>query len=93
MLSEGSPFRVTTATHPTTSTQTRSTARPSTGIPVGQIRNLRPSTMQLSSFDRYLPCNSHHIHESDNQQQTQQSQQTQQQNQQPRSARINIQRK
>lgn len=65
---------MTTATHPTTSTQTRSTARPqahaTTGIPVGQIRNMRPA-MQLSSFDRYLPCNSHHIHEPENQQQPQ----------------------
>lgn len=82
---EGSQFRVTTATHPTTSTQTRSTARPqahaTTGIPVGQIRNLRP-TMQLSSFDRYLPCNSHHIHEPENQQQPQ--------NPPPRANRINI---
>lgn len=84
---EGSQFRVTTATHPTTATQTRSTARPqphaTTGIPVGQIRNLRPA-MQLSSFDRYLPCNSHHIHEPENQQQ----QQTQ--NPPPRANRINI---
>lgn len=77
---------MTTATHPTTSTQTRSTARPqahaTTGIPVGQIRNLRPA-MQLSSFDRYLPCNSHHIHEPENQQQ-------QPQNPPPRANRINI---
>lgn len=76
---------MTTATHPTTSTQTRSTARPqphaTTGIPVGQIRNLRPA-VQLSSFDRYLPCNSHHIHEPENQQQTQ--------NPPPRANRINI---
>lgn len=84
-MTEGSQFRVTTATHPTTSTQTRSTARPqahaTTGIPVGQIRNLRPA-MQLSSFDRYLPCNSHHIHEPENQQQPQ--------NPPPRANRINI---
>lgn len=80
---EGSQFRVTTATHPTTSTQTRSTARPQAHatIPVGQIRNLRPA-MQLSSFDRYLPCNSHHIHEPENQQQPQ--------NPPPRANRINI---
>ncbi|XP_031620338.1 large proline-rich protein BAG6 isoform X2 [Contarinia nasturtii] len=96
--SETGQFRVTTATHPTTSTQTRSTARPhaTTGIPVGQIRNLRPA-MQLSSFDRYLPCNSHHIHEPENQQQQQQQQQRQSQQQsqqqpQPRANRINIQR-
>lgn len=63
--------RVTTATHPTTSTQTRSTARPQihvTGLPTGQVRNLRPvpiPSMQLSSFDRYLPCNSHHIRENE----------------------------
>lgn len=78
--------RVTTATHPTTSTQTRSTARPqvhATGIPVGQIRNLRPP-MQLSAFDRYLPCNSHHIHEPENQQN--QNQQPQNQSSQSQSA-------
>lgn len=101
-------MRVTTATHPTTSTQTRSTARPqihATGqIPVGQIRNLRPA-MQLSSFDRYLPCNSHHIHEPEHhtlqqqqqvhqqaQQQQQQQQQRQQQQQPQTRGRINIQR-
>lgn len=66
---ENSQPRVTTATHPTTSTQTRSTARPQihvTGLPTGQVRNLRPvpiPTMQLPSFDRYLPCNSHHVRE------------------------------
>lgn len=65
------PPRVRTVTHPTTSTQTRSTARPQihvTGLPTGQVRNLRPVQipgMQLPSFDRYLPCNSHHIRESE----------------------------
>lgn len=49
--------RVTTATHPTTSTQTRSTARPQvhmTTLPPG-MRNFRPGPppIQLSSFDRY----------------------------------------
>lgn len=48
--------RVTTATHPTTSTQTRSTPRPQvhvTSIPAG-MRNFRPGppAIQLSSFDR-----------------------------------------
>lgn len=68
-IAESSQPRVTTATHPTTSTQTRSTARPQihvTGLPAGQVRNLRPvpiPTMQLPSFDRYLPCNSHHVRE------------------------------
>lgn len=55
---DGNAPRVTTATHPTTSTQTRSTARPqghTHDIPTAHIRNLRPvpiPTMQLSSFDR-----------------------------------------
>lgn len=69
---DGNPTpRVTTATHPTTSTQTRSTARPQQhthGIPNAQ-RNLRPvpiASMQLCSFDRYLPCNSHHVREPEN---------------------------
>lgn len=72
--------RVTTATHPTTSTQTRSTARPQihvTGLPTGQVRNLRSvpiPSMQLSSFDRYLPCNSHHIRDNEQRENQQQQQ-------------------
>lgn len=67
---------MTTATHPTTSTQTRSTSRPQihvTGLPAGQVRNLRPvpiPTMQLPSFDRYLPCNSHHVRDPEQREQT-----------------------
>ncbi|GAB0100361.1 hypothetical protein DMENIID0001_163930 [Sergentomyia squamirostris] len=57
--------RVTTVTLPTTSTQTRSTARQQmhTGnLPIGQLRNFRPTTDSIfSAFDRFLPCNSHHI--------------------------------
>lgn len=61
--------RVTTATHPTTATQTRSTARPQVhlaSIPAAHVRTLRPvpiPAIQLSSFDRFLPCNSHHVRE------------------------------
>lgn len=85
---ESSQPRVTTATHPTTSTQTRSTARPQihvTGLPAGQVRNLRPvpiPTMQLPSFDRYLPCNSHHVREPEQRDQT---------NNGPRRSRVHIQ--
>lgn len=66
--------RVTTATHPTTATQTRSTARPQsqiqlTGLPVGPLRALRPVSVQ-SSFDRFLPCSSHHVRENRERQNT-----------------------
>uniref|UniRef100_A0A182SRB6 Uncharacterized protein n=1 Tax=Anopheles maculatus TaxID=74869 RepID=A0A182SRB6_9DIPT len=61
--------RFATVTLPTTSTQTRSTSRPHVhSIPpshlggAGQIRNLRPMAASiLNTFDRFLPCNSHHI--------------------------------
>uniref|UniRef100_A0A1B0CMH8 BCL2-associated athanogene 6 n=1 Tax=Lutzomyia longipalpis TaxID=7200 RepID=A0A1B0CMH8_LUTLO len=57
--------RVTTVTLPTTSTQTRSTARQqmhTANIPAAQMRNFRPASGNLFSvFDRFLPCNSHHI--------------------------------
>ncbi|XP_037905198.1 large proline-rich protein BAG6 isoform X5 [Hermetia illucens] len=61
--------RVTTATHPTTSTQTRSTARPQvhiSNLPPSQMWNARviPANM-VSSFDRFLPCSSHHIRETE----------------------------
>ncbi|XP_065362471.1 large proline-rich protein bag6 isoform X5 [Calliphora vicina] len=64
------PARVTTATLPTTSTQTRSTSRPQVhfgnipvlGMPTGWNGRVLPSN-NVSSFDRFLPCNSHHIRE------------------------------
>lgn len=62
------PARVTTATLPTTSTQTRSTSRPQVhignipvlGMPPGWNGRVLP-TNNVSSFDRFLPCNSHHV--------------------------------
>lgn len=70
--STANPARVTTATLPTTSTQTRSTARPQVhfgnipvlGMPTGWNGRVLPSN-NVSSFDRFLPCNSHHIRESE----------------------------
>ncbi|XP_037931262.1 large proline-rich protein bag6-B isoform X3 [Teleopsis dalmanni] len=58
----GDQARVTTATLPTTSTQTRSTSRPQLQIGNLPQGRLMPYGM-LSSFDRFLPCNSHHIRE------------------------------
>lgn len=68
--STANPARVTTATLPTTSTQTRSTSRPQVhfgnipvlGMPTGWNGRVLPNN-NVSSFDRFLPCNSHHIRE------------------------------
>lgn len=59
--------RTTSATTmPTTSTQTRSTARPQVHVTSiqqpNEMRNPRPfPSSAFSAFDRYLPCNSHHV--------------------------------
>uniref|UniRef100_A0A1B6ED57 Large proline-rich protein BAG6 n=1 Tax=Clastoptera arizonana TaxID=38151 RepID=A0A1B6ED57_9HEMI len=52
---QNSQARGNTATHPTTATQTRSTSRPHV--------HLTPAMQGIggSSFDPFLPCNSHHI--------------------------------
>ncbi|XP_075230242.1 large proline-rich protein bag6-A isoform X2 [Lycorma delicatula] len=78
-----SQARGNTATHPTTSTQTRSTSRPHV--------HLTPAVQGLgaSNFDPFLPCNSHHIRatrrRNSQQQQAQQQQQQQQGSQQQQS--------
>ncbi|XP_071443636.1 large proline-rich protein bag6-B [Hetaerina americana] len=53
---QNSQARGNTATHPTTSTQTRSTSRPHVQLAPAALQGLG-----ANSFDPFLPCGSHHL--------------------------------
>ncbi|XP_046395611.1 large proline-rich protein BAG6 isoform X2 [Ischnura elegans] len=53
---QNSQARGNTATHPTTSTQTRSTSRPHVQLAPAALQGLG-----ANSFDPFLPCSSHHL--------------------------------